>query len=203
MKIFEILTDKSWATPGLVEVRDRSAGIGPAARTCMMFFLAVLTSVFMLFVVSYRLRMGLPDWQPISDPNILWLNTALLIASSFAMQAAKGAAAKGSIKSIRLSFSLAGILTVAFLFGQMTAWEQLSALGLYTPRSPAYAFFFLLTGLHALHLAGGLVAWFRTAVKVWRGDEVSSLRLSVDMCTTYWHYLLIVWFVFFALLSFT
>ena len=73
------------------------------------------------------------------------------------------------------------------------------------PRStnPANGFFYLITGLHGLHLLGGLVAWGRTSDKVWRGFEPAQVRLSVELCAVYWHFLLVVWLVLFALLLLT
>ena len=76
MSIFKQLTDKSWATQGVIgAINDRSRGPAPAAKTGLAFFLAVLTSVFGLFVVGYRLRMAEPDWVPITDPGLLWFNS--------------------------------------------------------------------------------------------------------------------------------
>jgi len=58
----------------------------------------------------------------------------------------------------------------------------------------------LLTALHGLHLLGGLLVWGRATLKSWRHIEVAKIKLSVELCTMYWHYLLLVWFVFFTLL---
>jgi cytochrome c oxidase subunit 3 len=201
MSLWQQLTDKSWATQGVVgEIRDRSLGPGPAARTGLTFFIAVLTSMFMLFVVGYRLRMAEPDWLPITDPNILWLNTALLILGSAMMQRARAAAQQGQITGVRNNLSLAGLFSITFLIGQVLAWQELSAAGLYARTSPAAAFFILLTTLHGIHLTGGLLVWARAVWRAWQGMEVKRLQLSVELCTTYWHYLLLVWFVFFTLL---
>ncbi len=200
MSIFKQLTEKSWATQGVIgEIPDRNLGPGPAARVGLRFFIMVLTSMFFLFVASYRLRMQEADWQPIADPAILWLNTALLIAAAIVMQRARIAAEQGLISKIRNNLTGAGVLTIAFLIGQYFAWQQLAESGLYVAALPAAAFFFLLTGLHALHLMGGLLVWARATWRAWRGIEVARVALSVDLCTTYWHYLLLVWFVFFAL----
>ena len=68
--------------------------------------------------------------------------------------------------------------------------------------NPANAFFYLLTGLHGLHLLGGLVALVLTIDKVlWRGCELGQVRLSVKLCAVYWHYLLLLWLVLFTLLT--
>jgi len=204
MSILGKLTDKSWMTPGVVgEVQDRSRGEGPAAKTALAFFMAVLTSMFFLFVVGYRMRMAEPDWVAIADPNLLWLNTGLLILASVAMQSAKGGAQDGKIRAVRSRLTVAGALSIGFLIGQYLAWLELRETGLYALQSPATAFFMLLTGLHALHLFGGLLVWGRATFRAWRGMEVKRIRLSVELCTTYWHYLLLVWFVFFTVLLMT
>ncbi len=201
MNIFKILGDKSWATPGVVgEINDRSVGPGPTAKTGLRFFLAVLTSMFFLFIVGYRMRMQLADWQPLADPAVLWLNTLLLVLSSFALQRAKNAAERGTIGAVRTNLTAAGILTFTFLFGQYFAWQELLGTGSYAKTNPSFAFFFLLTGLHAIHLVGGLYVWARSAFKAWSGMEIVRFKLSIELCTTYWHYLLAVWLVFFILL---
>ena len=201
MSFFAELLDKSWATQGVAgEINDRSLGIGPAAKTCLNFFIMVMTSMFFLFIVGYRLRMAEADWLPITDPAILWLNTALLIVAGVFMQRARVAAATGQIGVIRNNLTLAGLCTFAFLVGQYLAWQQLSAAGYYIYASPAAAFFLLLTTLHALHLMGGMFVLVRAVWRAWQGIEVVRIKLSIELCTTYWHYLLLVWFVFFALL---
>jgi cytochrome c oxidase subunit 3 len=201
MSIFKQLTDKSWATQGVVgEINDRSLGSDSTAKTGLSFFLAVLTSMFFLFVMGYRFRMAEADWQPIADPAILWLNTAVLILAGFVMQRARNAAQQGLVDKVRSNLTTAGLLTIVFLVGQYLAWQQLSAAGYYVYANPAAAFFVLLTALHALHLMGGLLVWGRAVVRTWQGMEITRIKLSIELCTTYWHYLLLVWFVFFALL---
>jgi cytochrome c oxidase subunit 3 len=67
--------------------------------------------------------------------------------------------------------------------------------------NPANSFFYLITAAHGLHLMGGLVALGRTTAKVWRGAEMTQVRLSVELCTIYWHFLLLVWLVLLGLLT--
>ena len=90
---------------------------------------------------------------------------------------------------------------MAFLAGQLVAWRQLSASGHFMANSPAIAFFYLLTAVHGLHLLGGLFVWGKTVVRMAQpGVELLDVALSVELCTVYWHYLLLVWLVLFALL---
>ena len=67
--------------------------------------------------------------------------------------------------------------------------------------NPANAFYYLMTGLHALHLLGGLWVWSKSSIKLLSGSEAKDIKLSVELCTVYWHFLLLVWLVLFALLS--
>ncbi|MEC9375035.1 MAG: cytochrome c oxidase subunit 3 [Pseudomonadota bacterium] len=201
MSIFKTLSEKSWATPRSVsEINPRDISEGLAAKTGLKFFIGVLSSMFFLFCVGYKMRMELSDWVPLQDPNLLWFNTAILVLSSIAMQLAKNAAMAGKIKKVRLYLTAAGGLTIGFLIGQITVWQELLDAGLYQLSSAPLAFFILLTGLHGLHLTGGLFVWARSVYKAWLGMEIERFKLTIELCTTYWHYLMLVWFVFFALL---
>jgi cytochrome c oxidase subunit 3 len=87
------------------------------------------------------------------------------------------------------------------LAGQLYAWRQLEEAGLLVPSNPAIAFFYLLTAVHGLHLFGGLFVWARTLMRMRpKRVEPIDVRLSIELCTVYWHYLLLVWLVLFALL---
>ena len=173
---------------------------GTPQGTGLKIFLAVVSSLFFLFIVSYYLRMELPDWRPLADPRILWVNTIFLVLGSIALQMARGAAKKEEARGLRNGLVAGGVFTIAFLVGQLLAWRQLAASGFYATVNPSYAFFYLLTGLHAAHLAGGLWVWGRTTARVWSGAEAAEVRLSVNLCSLYWHYLLLVWLIMFSLL---
>jgi cytochrome c oxidase subunit 3 len=166
-------------------------------------FLAVATSLFALLISAYFMRMMGEDWTALAVPRVLWLNTVLLLLSSVAMQWTRTAAQRGQMDGVRIGLIAGGVFSFSFLAGQLWAWQQLNASGYFLAANPANAFFYLLTALHGLHLLGGLWVWGKTTAKVWRGVDVREVRLSVELCTTYWHYLLLVWLVLFALLSST
>jgi cytochrome c oxidase subunit 3 len=104
---------------------------------------------------------------------------------------------------VKIGLLAGGGFAIVFLTGQLVAWQQLVALGYYAATNPANAFFFVMTALHGLHLFGGLVALGRTADKVLRGFDVDQVRLSVELCAVYWHFLLAVWLILFGLMLFT
>jgi len=201
VSILQQLTAKSWETQGALEDIQGEASLAlPDAKVGFWVFLGVITMVFALFAVAYNMRLELGDWRPLADPAILWLNTAVLIISSIAMQVARVAADTGNVNRTQLGLTIGGLCSIAFLVGQFWAWQQLRRAGFFLTSSPADAFFYLITGLHGLHVLGGLWVWARTSAKVWGGAEIEKVRLSVELCTVYWHFLLIVWAVLFGLL---
>jgi cytochrome c oxidase subunit 3 len=113
---------------------------------------------------------------------------------------ASNAAKKNNRSSMRNLLITGALLTLAFIAGQLIAWDQMVAAGYYLRDNPAYAFFYLLTGLHALHLLGGM--WFlgRLGFRMNQTGKGEKAMQNVKLCATYWHYLLIVWLVLFTLL---
>lgn len=172
----------------------------PAIQTALWVFLAVATSLFVLFVSAYSMRLGLADWTPLPRPRLLTLNTALLVGASLAMQWAVHAARRGEPADLRRGLATGGLLTTGFLAGQVAVWMQLNDAGYLVSTSAASAFFYLFTAVHGLHVLGGLVAWARAWKRAWRDADPSRIRLAVQLCATYWHFLLAVWVALYALL---
>jgi cytochrome c oxidase subunit III len=93
-----------------------------------------------------------------------------------------------------------GVLTAGFLAGQLIVWKQLNDAGFFVTSSAAAAFFYVFTAVHGLHVLGGLVAWLRGVLRAARGADAAAIRLGVELCATYWHYLLAVWIALYVLL---
>lgn len=164
-------------------------------------FLAVATSMFALFASAYTIRMTMPDWSPMDEPLVLWINTGFLILASIAYQWTTSVALNSSIKKIKIGLIASGVFSLLFLVGQFSAWQDLIAQGMYVSTNPAIAFFYVLTAMHGLHLIGGLYVWARSMIKVTQGIESNEvIRVSVELCTVYWHFLLLVWALLFSLL---
>lgn len=199
--IKQSINTQPWAEEGVIG-HDHAGGplSLPAKKVGLIAFLAVATSLFMIFFSAYRLRMEFPDWAALNDPQILWLNTGLLILASIFFQKTKTAAQRSEAGGVRVGLMMAGVFTFCFLAGQLWAWQQIHDQGLFLYSNPANAFFYVLTGLHAIHILGGLWVWGRTTIKVWSGVEVYKIRLSVELCTLYWHFLLLIWLLIFYLL---
>jgi cytochrome c oxidase subunit III len=196
------LMAKPWLEVGAIdEVSDRGVSSLPAATIGLGVFLAVVSSLFALFISAYFMRMQVADWVQLPAPKLLWFNTGALILSSVALQYAYVAARRGRMEGVGDGLILGGLFALTFLAGQLLAWRQLNAAGYFLAANPGNAFFYLFTGVHGLHLLGGLVALAMTADKVWRGFELNHVRLSVRLCAVYWHFLLALWLVLFSLLT--
>lgn len=196
------LAAKPWLEEGVIG--DLPATGAPRAATAKIglgVFLAVAGSLFALFASAYTMRMHMgADWRPMPVPSLLWVNTGVLIASSVALHRAQAAARGARMDGVRDGLLAGGVLALTFLAGQLLAWRELAAAGYFLASNPANSFFYLLTAVHGLHVLGGLVALARAAGRVWSGEDADRVRLSVELCAIYWHFLLLVWLILFALL---
>ena len=198
------LATKPWLeTSPAGEVLDTGASTLPTAKIGLGIFITVASALLMLLVSAYSIRMGMEDWRPMPQPGLLWVNTGVLILSSIALQWARVAAGQGEWESARIGLLAGGIGAVLFLVGQILAWRQLAAAGYRLSTNPADSFFYLITAVHGLHVLGGLIALGRTGTRLWQGGPPEALRLSVELCTPYWHFLLLAWLVLFGLLAYS
>ncbi|MEK0083661.1 cytochrome c oxidase subunit 3 [Benzoatithermus flavus] len=195
------LATKPWLEEGApADLAGAGAPSLPAAKLGLGVLLAVAGSLFALFISAYHMRMHMGDWSAPPVPRLLWLNTGVLVASSAALQWSLVAARRERIDETRTGLLAGGSLALAFLAGQLLAWRQLVAAGYFLAANPANSFFYLVTAVHGLHVLGGLVALGVTTTRAWRHDEAGKVRLSVDLCALYWHFLLVVWLALFVLL---
>lgn len=205
------LTEKPWLAPGLdplTEPDAQGARSLPAAAVGLRLYFGVATVMFALIAMIFVMRMGghglgagqQIEWKPLSWPRLLWFNTGVLALSSAAWEWARVAGRRGHLESFRAALVAGGVLGLGFLAGQLIAWRQLVDAGCGISATTMSAFFYLITALHGLHVLGGLTVWGRTTVKALGGGQVAGVRGSVDLSTTYWHFLLLVWLGMFWLL---
>jgi cytochrome c oxidase subunit 3 len=207
--LIQRLKEKPWMKQGVVPTSQETV-TSSAPKVGLWVFLAVVSSLFGLFASAYYMRMaghgGLTSWVRLDEPSLLWVNTLVLVLASGAMQIARNRIDNDDLAGGRSYFLGAGVVTVVFLAGQALAWQQARAAANLGPDSPAFSFFVLLTAVHGLHLIGGLWVLGRTSARLLRGVDAGNvvardrIRLSVQLCTTYWHWLLLIWLGLFALL---
>jgi cytochrome c oxidase subunit 3 len=201
------LTSKPWLETGSVQLPDHHGAAPqqspvPAVKIGLFVFLGVVGALFSLAVSAYFMRMASADWWATPVPRLLWVNTAALALSSVALQWAKREAGHGRMESLRPVLAAAFALAVFFLVGQIQAWRELTAAGYVLADNPANSFFYMLTGLHGLHILGGLAVLAHTTVRAFASDvQPDRLRLSVDLSAIYSHFMLAVWLLLFSLFA--
>lgn len=203
------IMSKPWLEIGVID-EPPAARPPPTAKIGLGVFLAVAGVLFALSISAYSMRLQAADWWPLPVPRLLWFNTGLLILASAALEWAKAQSRHANLDGVRFGLIGAGIFTLAFVIGQLVVWRELVGEGYFLASNPANAFFYLMTGLHGLHVLGGLVALSRVTFRAFGADEVRGdkipgergrLRLGVELCAIYWHFLLVVWLVLFALIA--
>ena len=163
--------------------------------------MAVASSLFALCISAYLMRREGADWRPSHEPMAAVAEHRDAPARQCVLPVGERFRQGGPGERRETGPAGRGACTILFLAGQFWAWRQLDAAGYYVTANPANAFFYLLTALHGLHLLGGLWVWGTTAVRdAGAAPRFSELRLSVELCTTYWHFLLLVWLILFGLL---
>ena len=181
------------------------AGSVRVYRTGVWMAMAAIVMLFAAFTSALVVRKGLSnDWVATALPRVLWLNTAVLIASSVTFEFSRRSLAGDPSFSARrfsrwLYVTLA--LGLAFIAGQLIAWRELASRGVYLATNPSSSFFYLLTGAHGLHLLGGIVALFYVALRARQLALAPAKRVVVDVTAIYWHFMDALWIYILLLLT--
>lgn len=179
------------------------AASGPAVSTAVIGMIAALTAVAMLFVAfttAYLARRQEPGWGALVMPPVLWLTTAVLLASSGTLEWARRRIAAGDIRGLQRGLAATAWLGGAFVLGQIVAWRSLAAQGAYISSNPHSGFFYLLTGAHGAHLLGGLTALGVIVWKAHAGRYGVASHAGIGVFALYWHFMDLLWLYLFALL---
>ena len=182
-----------------------------------MFFVAIV-SIF--FVAQGTVNVDahgdlVNQWLPTAIPRILWLNTAILLLSSLTVEIARRhmfremdvmdewlGLGKPTSRSAMPWLAATIVLGIAFVAGQFTGWRQLGLHHVFYNTSPSSHYFFLITGIHGLHLLAGIVALIAAFIGLIVAKQVELRQILVDLAAWYWHSMGALWVVLFALLTF-
>lgn len=173
------------------------------ALSAILMMFAALSSAYV-----FRSTRGQQNWQAFSVPAMLWVSTALILASSVTFEIARRALRRGADAVYQRWLVASLTLGFGFLVTQLLAWRGLVGQGIYLATNPHSSFFYLLTGLHALHLVGGIVGLSYLTLRRSTGrdaaartnDATRKERAHVDAIGLYWHFMDGLWVYLFALL---
>jgi cytochrome c oxidase subunit III len=172
--------------------RRFSTAIAIAMVSILMFFMA-LASAFLV------LHHGSKVWVAIQLPRILWINTAILLGSSFTLERARLRLSLGDVPGFRKLWLLTTVMGFLFVAGQLVAWRQLVGQGVYIASNQASSFFYIFTGAHGVHLLGGVAALLFVLLRNFEKSQVP-VSLAAEITSYYWHFMDGLWIFLFALL---
>jgi len=197
------------------------------ARLGLVVGLTGIAMIFISFTSAYIVRQGLPtldprtnallhDWFPVPLPRLLLINTVVLLISSVTMELARRQTARKvalaqltSVPGVSVEakegiswLALTMVLGLSFLTGQWMAWRELAANGFYVASSPSSSFVYLLTGMHGIHLFGGVVALLSAGFASLLRRTADSQFILVDVTGWYWHFMALLWVYILCLLEF-
>jgi cytochrome c oxidase subunit 3 len=184
----------------------RPSGISPKQLAMLVLF----GSISMLFgasIVGYLITRSQNDiWKTAAMPGLpigLLGSTALLAGLSGSMHQALRSVRENRFERLQRALGLAAIFAVAFVLGQGLNWRAMYSATTASDARTLYGFtFYMLTGLHAVHVVAGLVPLGVALSKARRREYSSSNHEGVKLCTQYWDYLGVVWCVLLGVLYF-
>jgi cytochrome c oxidase subunit 3 len=173
-----------------------------SARMLMWLFVSALSMGFAALSVVWIYKISDRLSYYFVAPKTLWLSTAILLASSYcyhmALRAVRGENQRALVLWLRLTF----LLGAAFLVSQTSVWMAISKAGMFSPSNPFSVLFYIITGVHAAHLLGGMIWTGYVLFAAQRGVFSSRRHLGVELGAVYWHFIDVAWVILFVLLSF-
>jgi cytochrome c oxidase subunit 3 len=177
--------------PGPPSPRRYYTGIALAMVSILMFFMALSS--------AYLLRKSGEGWVPIHLPAVVFVNTAVLLASSLTIELARRRLAAADLRGFKTLWRVTSGLGLLFLVGQIVAWRQLVAQRVYVSTNPASSFFYIFTGAHGLHLLGGVGALLYVLLRTFEKAKLSR-ALAAEVTSYYWHFMDALWVFLLVLL---
>jgi cytochrome c oxidase subunit 3 len=169
-------------------------------KFAMYLAMASITMMFAGFTSAYMVREAQSNWLHYRLPFIFWPSTFIIIISSVTMALSVKTFKKRKMRQFKVLISITTVLGVLFGILQVTGFQQLYAQGIKLNGNVSGSFFFIITGMHLLHITGGIIALlivffraFRTRIKVYNAT-------GIEIVASYWHFVDALWiylFVFF------
>lgn len=178
------------------------------SKVVTWFLLLVVMMTFGGLIGAYVViaTNNVTEWRPFDLPVQVWISTVIILISSVVYPFAQRAIEKNDHVRTQRFLIATTVFGAAFISSQILAWLALVARGLYMSGNPYAGFFYILTGIHAAHILGGVIAlgaiYLRTRNKTEYGPELQYRRNLARSVGWYWHFMGAIWIVLFILLGF-
>jgi cytochrome c oxidase subunit 3 len=169
-------------------------------KFALWLFMVTVVMLFAAFTSAYIVRQSDGDWLQFTLPQAFWITSGIIIVSSITMHWAYVSAKKDNLDAVKLAMGITTLLGIAFLVGQFIAWGELVDRNVYFVGNPAGSFVYVFSGLHGVHLIGGVVFLLIVLIQTFRYKVHAKSLDQIEMCATYWHFLDGLWLYLFLFL---
>lgn len=172
---------------GRSRIHPHQFALWVACASIVMFFSA-LTS-------AYIVRQGAGNWLEFRLPDLFYINTAVILVSSVTLQASYLNFKKGRKEAYRGLLLATFMLGIAFLVLQYMAWQSMAGIGVMLDGNPSGSFIYLISGVHAAHVLGGVAALVMAIIHAFSLPYKATQRRKVRfaLVLTYWHFVGFLW----------
>lgn len=164
--------------------------------------MAGIIMMFAALTSAYIVKQAAGNWLEFSMPVYFYFSTAAILLSSLFLHKSFTDYSNGNEKGYKTFLLLGFILGSAFVVLQYFGWEALYAMGVDMKGNPSGGFFYLITGLHVLHVLGGIAALIITLINAFslKFKVTEKRKLRFDLVVNYWHFVDILWVYLFIFL---
>jgi len=174
----------------------------PKEKILLGIAIAAMIMMFAGLTSAYIIHAEGPHWQYFKLPTIFWVNTLIILTSSFTMRWALVSYKKFKYNAYRIAISVTTILGIGFIVGQYLGWKQLTNMGIYLDGNASGSFLYVISGTHAVHVLGGVIALLVATIAAFVKPFNPNKLLRVELISIYWHFVDVLWiylFIFFQI----
>lgn len=176
-----------------------------AAKPLLYVGIVSIIMLFAGFTSAYIVRQTQGNWMSFELPSVFYVSTAIILLSSLSLFFASFSIKRNNTLGLKIGLAITFLLGIGFIFSQYNAWQELVKMGVFFTGEKSNAsgsFLYIITGLHLVHLLGGIVALAVTFIKSLLEKYSSENLLGVELCSIYWHFLGILWVYLLLFLQF-
>jgi cytochrome c oxidase subunit 3 len=155
--------------------------------------LASIIMMFTGFTSAYIVKRSMADWITFELPRIFWYSTAVIILSSITIIISRNYFRQRDMRLYRLWLIFTLVLGTAFVCMQYIGFSELWHSGITLTRNVSFSFLYIIVGLHALHVLGGVVALIILSIRAYSIKRKTYNLVPVDLMNTYWHFVDLLW----------
>jgi len=184
----------------IVEEAKKPLAMNPK-KFAMWLFIVTVCMLFAAWTSAYIVKRAEAGWAEIVLPNQFYVNSVIIVISSFTMFWAQWSARRDNLEMVKLALSITTALGISFLVGQWIAWQKLVTLQEhFSGGNVSHSFLYVLTGIHGLHIVGGVVFLIIVLISTFKYKVHSRNMTQIELCSTFWHFLGVLWLYLFVFL---